>query len=155
MTLLELVTALQVDKNAAFQAQLVVQAEGHQRIITQCSAYVSVVCAARGVPMFLGTANEQHDWLQKNTVGWTPCDRGAAEVFAKSDMHTVVAAWKNTTPMSSGHIAVCVPPLEGEDTLFVSAAGKHCFVRTEIERSFGLNLVPSFFFYAPRQPEAS
>ncbi|TXH58772.1 MAG: hypothetical protein E6Q97_01330 [Desulfurellales bacterium] len=146
MTLDELVTAMAVDRVACFAAQLEVQADGTSKFTTQCSAYAYLVCAVRGVPMLVATANKQHDWLMKEgrAVGWTPINRDAAARFAEREECTVVASAKAAV---NGHIAVCVPVPAGEKGLWVSSAGRNCFVRAPIERSFGASLVPSYFVF--------
>lgn len=154
MTLLDLVTAMDVESNYAFAAKVVLQPDGTSLHATFCNCYVSTVTAALGCPIPPKLANKQHAWLKREgaKAGWVPCDQSAALHFALRGQPTV-AVWTNPTG-GPGHIALVVPaPNEADkDDIWVSSAGRHNHIACPLETSFGVSIDPEFFTHI-KEPE--
>lgn len=133
---LNLIGGIDVVDNFAFLAR-----DG----VTVCNCYVTVCTAAMNCAIPPMLANKQHAWLMSNEgrlAGWMHVDSETARQRAMLGYPTV-ASWEN--PLGHGHIAMCVPPPNGDARIFISSAGEHNFVRAPIERSFGIGKSIDFF----------
>lgn len=136
---MSLVRGLDVQNNFAFLPHRRVMEDGSlSPMLSLCNCYVTCCTAALGCAIPAKKANNQVEWLISTSgqlAGWMHVDSETARQRATLGFPTV-AAWVNQT--GHGHIALLVPPPQGETRLFVSAAGTQNFTAAPIEKSFGV-----------------
>lgn len=132
---LGLISGVDVAHNAAFQPR-----DG----LTFCNCLVTVYTAALGCPVPPALANDQVSYLDSNEgrmAGWNECAASTALLRASLGYPVVVGMQEQP----HGHVALMVPsPVADPGRAYVSAAGAECFIRTRLEKSFGLKVVRYF-----------
>lgn len=112
-----------------------------------CNRFVHLVCDELGVPLVWGEygtrANDQVDWLRAGNGGWFPVSKADAQSLALQG-YVVLAAYQNSNPDESGHMAL-VLPLAG--TMMIAQAGARNFNQGSLAAGFG-SIQPEFYAHA-------
>lgn len=106
--------------------------------VTHCNEAARFLCAALGVPLLNGLANQQRDWLAASTE-WQTVDRETARQRINSGFPTLIV-YKNPSPNpdAHGHIALGVPPpLTDPAGLYCAAAGLRNTNSAPVSSQFG------------------